>query len=101
MAAPSSATLESTTRSSSARHQGQRTEGRLVPTGSILRSGARSAGSAGGLRAGPAQGMVICSPGTTVKVPSSDAISATSGRGSPFGSTRSAMVHRLSPGRTT
>ena len=37
MAAPSSATLESTTRSSSARHQGQRTDTRLVPIGCALR----------------------------------------------------------------
>lgn len=47
-----------------------------------------------------AQGRMILSPGTTVSEPVCAVSWATRGRGSADGSTRSAMVQRVSPGRT-
>ena len=73
---------------------------RLVP---LLRAHAvatgRSARSPWPRYATP-QGRTICSPGTTVSDPVCAASLATSGRGSAVGSTRSAIVHRVSPGCT-
>ena len=48
----------------------------------------------------PIQGRVICSPGITEYVPSSDANCETIGRGSPEGSIRWAIDHKESPACT-
>jgi hypothetical protein len=49
----------------------------------------------------PAHGRMRCSPTRTVSLPDSSASSATSGRGSPLGTRRCAIDHKVSPGCTT